>query len=81
MFPHERIDVDRKMHTSRYSGYHINANRDYIMDGEESHRAPSDRTVSEYVIANEHTTMVIHFISIAKILSSVQTLDMHKFTR
>jgi len=46
------------MHTSRYAGYHINANRDYIMDGEESHRAPSDRTVSEYIVANEHTTMV-----------------------
>lgn len=53
--------VDREMHTSRYSGYHINANRDvnYITDGEESHRAPSDRTMSEYVVANEHTTMVI----------------------
>lgn len=48
------------MHTSRYAGYHISTNRDYITDGEESHRAPSDRTVSEYIVANEHTTMVIY---------------------
>ncbi|KYN43384.1 hypothetical protein ALC56_02110 [Trachymyrmex septentrionalis] len=46
------------MHTSKYAGYHINGNRDYITDGEESHKAPSDRTVSEYIVANEHTTMV-----------------------
>lgn len=49
------------MHTSRYA-YHIGTNRDYITDGEESHRAPSDRTVSEYIVANEHTTMVIYVI-------------------
>lgn len=55
---HKSTEIDVKMHTSRYAGYHINANRDYIMDGEESHRAPSDRTVSEYIVANEHTTMV-----------------------
>jgi len=54
------------MHTSKYAGYHINANRDYVTDGEESHRAPSDRTVSEYIVANEHTTMVVYFIFVAK---------------
>lgn len=54
------------MHTSRYAGYQINANRDYITDGEESHRAPSDRTVSEYTVANEHTTMVMYLIPMAK---------------
>lgn len=56
------------MHTSRYSGYHINASRDYVTDGEESHRAPSDRTVSEYIVANEHTTMVIPVSWISKLV-------------
>lgn len=54
-------DTDSKMHTSRYAGY-VNGNRDYITDGEESHRAPSDRTVSEYIVANERTTMVMYFV-------------------
>lgn len=64
----ESTDTDSKMHTSRYAEYHINGNRDYITDGEESHRAPSDRTVSEYIVANEHTTMVMYLIPIAKTL-------------
>ncbi|XP_047349539.1 uncharacterized protein LOC124949061 isoform X5 [Vespa velutina] len=45
-------------HTSRYLGYHGSMNRDYLTDEEESQRAPSDRTMSEYIVANDHTTMV-----------------------
>ncbi|KAI4504271.1 hypothetical protein M0802_000742 [Mischocyttarus mexicanus] len=45
-------------HTSRYLGYHGNMNRDYLTDGEESQRAPSDQTMSEYIVANDHTTMM-----------------------
>lgn len=32
------------------------ANRGYSTDGEDSQRAPSDRTVSEYTVANERAT-------------------------
>ncbi|XP_043261601.1 uncharacterized protein LOC122402669 isoform X3 [Colletes gigas] len=45
-------------HTSRYVGYHTGTNRDYLTDGDESHHAPSDRTVSEYIVSADHTTMV-----------------------
>ncbi|XP_035742977.1 uncharacterized protein LOC118450998 isoform X3 [Vespa mandarinia] len=45
-------------HTSRYLGYHGSMNRDYLTDEEESQRAPSDRTMSEYIVANDHTTMM-----------------------
>ncbi|XP_031830404.1 uncharacterized protein LOC116426079 [Nomia melanderi] len=45
-------------HTSRYVGYHASTNRDYLTDGDESHRAPSDRTVSEYIVSVDHATMV-----------------------
>lgn len=44
---------------SRYPGYHNNISQDYLTDGNESHCAPSDRTISEYIVSNEHTTMVI----------------------
>jgi hypothetical protein len=38
------------------------SNRAYSTDGEESQRAPSDRTMSEYMIGNERaaTTLVAH---------------------
>lgn len=45
-------------HTSRYLGYHGNSSREYLTDGEESHRAPSDRTLSEYIVSTDHATMV-----------------------
>ncbi|KAI4493761.1 hypothetical protein M0804_001937 [Polistes exclamans] len=45
-------------HTSRYLDYHRGMNRDYLTDGEESQRAPSDHTMSEYIVTNDHTTMV-----------------------
>lgn len=46
--------------SSRYLGYHsnISRSREYLTDGDESHRAPSDRTVSEYIVSADHTTMV-----------------------
>ncbi|XP_069688063.1 uncharacterized protein [Periplaneta americana] len=36
-----------------------NTNRAYSTDGEESHRAPSDRTMSEYMIANERASATV----------------------
>ncbi|XP_012143060.1 uncharacterized protein LOC100877120 isoform X6 [Megachile rotundata] len=42
--------------TSRYPGYHNS--QEYLTDGNESHCAPSDRTISEYIVSNDHTTMV-----------------------
>lgn len=53
-------------HSSRYLGYHGSMNRDYLTDGEESQRAPSDRTMSEYIIANDHTTMVKPVVPVRK---------------
>lgn len=44
-------------HASRYLGYDTNSNREYLTDGDESHRAPSDRTVSEYILSADHATM------------------------
>ncbi|XP_066586326.1 uncharacterized protein [Prorops nasuta] len=44
-------------HPSRYIGYNENTNIDYLTDGEESQRAPSDRTMSEYIVANDCATM------------------------
>lgn len=45
-------------HTSRYLAYQGNVNREYLTDGEESHRAPSDRMVPEYIVSADRTTMV-----------------------
>ncbi|XP_071857963.1 uncharacterized protein isoform X2 [Bombus fervidus] len=42
---------------SRYLGYHNNINREYLTDGDD-HRAPSDRTVSEYIVSTDHATMM-----------------------
>lgn len=36
------------------------SNRGYWTDGEESHRAPSERTLSEYTTANERNTSPPH---------------------
>lgn len=44
---------------TRYLGYYNNVNREYLTDGNDSHRAPSDRTVSEYIVSTDHATMVI----------------------
>lgn len=44
---------------SRYLGYYNNINREYLTDGNDSHRAPSDHTVSEYIVATDHATMVM----------------------
>lgn len=44
--------------SSRYLGYRSNLNREYLADGEESQRAPSDRTMSEYIASTDHATMV-----------------------
>lgn len=68
------------MHTSRYPGYHVNTSRDYITDGEESHRAPSDRTVSEYIVTNEHTTMVIHSVFVDSLFRAIRILDIAYYT-
>ncbi|KAJ6641854.1 hypothetical protein Bhyg_06799 [Pseudolycoriella hygida] len=35
---------------------YVHSNRGYWTDGEESHRAPSERTMSEYTITNERTS-------------------------
>ena len=43
---------------SRYLGYHNNINREYLTDGDDNHRAPSDRTVSEYIVSTDHATMM-----------------------
>ncbi|XP_076753095.1 uncharacterized protein LOC143424721 [Xylocopa sonorina] len=43
--------------TSKYLGYHNNINREYLRDGDESHHAPSDRTIPEYVVSTDHVTM------------------------
>lgn len=45
---------------SRYLGYHNNINREYLTDGDDNHCAPSDRTVSEYIVSTDHATMVIY---------------------
>ncbi|XP_015590820.1 uncharacterized protein LOC107265645 [Cephus cinctus] len=44
--------------SSNYLVHRGAVNRSYSTDGEESQRAPSDRTMSEYIVANEHASMV-----------------------
>lgn len=39
---------------------YVHSNRGYSTDGEESHRAPSERTLSEYTVANERTSPPHH---------------------
>lgn len=39
---------------------YVHSNRGYSTDGEESHRAPSERTLSEYTVANERTSSPHH---------------------
>lgn len=48
--------------SSRCLGYHSNINKEYLTDENDSHRASSDHTVSEYVVSADHTTMVIFTI-------------------
>ncbi|XP_006562931.1 uncharacterized protein LOC725577 isoform X2 [Apis mellifera] len=44
--------------SSRCLGYHNNINKEYLTDGNDSHHAPSDHTISEYVVSADHITMV-----------------------
>lgn len=48
--------------SSRCLGYHNNINKEYLTDGNDSHHAPSDHTISEYVVSADHITMVIFAI-------------------
>lgn len=45
---------------------YVHSNRGYSTDGEESHRAPSERTMSEYTIAHERTSPQGHYHSSRK---------------
>lgn len=41
---------------------YAHANRGYSTDGEESHRAPSERTLSEYTVSTYYSLLVLTFI-------------------
>ncbi|CAK9823851.1 hypothetical protein ANTRET_LOCUS2111 [Anthophora retusa] len=43
--------------TSKYLEYHNNTSSQYLADGDESHCAPSDRTISEYIVPTNKSTM------------------------
>ncbi|KAF3427593.1 hypothetical protein E2986_04472 [Frieseomelitta varia] len=43
---------------TRYLGYYNNINKEYLTDGNDSHHAPSDHTVSEYIVSTDHATMM-----------------------
>uniref|UniRef100_A0A1A9VE99 Uncharacterized protein n=2 Tax=Glossina TaxID=44049 RepID=A0A1A9VE99_GLOAU len=45
---------------------YVHSNRGYSTDGEESHRAPSERTMSEYTITHERTSPQGHYNSSRK---------------
>lgn len=50
--------------SSKCLGYHNNINKEYLTDGNDSHHAPSDHTISEYVVSADHIAMVIFVIYI-----------------